>query len=140
MTSIDYVPENDSLKVFLRMYYDDFLLDLSMSGENRGIDFFNSGSQDSKEVMERYINKRLIIKVNKKQLDGKLYDLEIVENEVKLGINYITSKKPGLLTVSNLIMTGLYNDQSNLIIIKVGNFEEGVKLTPEKTGQTFKIK
>ncbi|MBI5010475.1 MAG: hypothetical protein HZB98_12695, partial [Bacteroidia bacterium] len=110
MTSIDYVPENDSLKVYLRMYYDDFLLDLVMSGENKGDDFFTSDSQEAKEVMEGYINKKLIIKVNKKQIAGKLNDLEIVDNEVKLGIEYKTTKQPGLLTVNNQIMTDLYND------------------------------
>lgn len=36
-------------------------------------------------------------------------------------------------------MTNLFNDQSILIIIKVADFEEGVKLTPELTKQTFKI-
>ena len=140
MTSIDYVPENDSLKVYLRMYYDDFLLDLAISGESKGIDFFTSGSPESKEVMESYINKKLIIKVNKKLLAGKLNDLEIVDNEVKLDIDYNTTKKPLSLTVNNQIMTGLYSDQSNLMIVRVGNFEEGVKLTSDNTGRTFKIK
>jgi len=139
MTSIDYVPENDSLKVYLRMYYDDFLLDLIMSGESKGEDFFTFGSHEAKEVMERYINKKLIIKVNKKLLAGKLNDLEIVDNEVKLGVDYKISKQPWSITVNNQIMTGLYKDQSNLMIVKVGNFEEGVKLTSDNTEQTFKI-
>jgi len=34
-------------------------------------------------------------------------------------------------------MTGLYEDQANMTIIRAGSFEEGVKLTPEKTEQTF---
>jgi hypothetical protein len=38
-----------------------------------------------------------------------------------------------------LIMTSLYNDQSNMIIVRVNDFEEGVKLTSEKTEQSFKI-
>jgi hypothetical protein len=91
-------------------------------------------------VIESYLNKKLIIKVNKKLLAGKLNDLEIVDNEVKLDIDYKTTKKPLSLTVNNQIMTGLYSDQSNLMIVKVGNFEEGVKLTSDNTGRTFKIK
>jgi hypothetical protein len=139
MTSIDYVPENDSLKMYVRMYYDDFLLDLIMSGENKEDDFFTSGSQEANKVMEQYINKKLIIKVNKKLLAGKLNDLEIVDNEVKLGIDYKITGKPRLITVNNQIMTELYQDQSNLMIVKVGDFEKGVKLTSDNTGQTFKI-
>ena len=37
-------------------------------------------------------------------------------------------------------MTDLYADQSNMVIVKVNDFEEGVKLTSEITEQTFKIK
>jgi hypothetical protein len=37
-------------------------------------------------------------------------------------------------------MTGLYSDQSNMIIVRINDFEEGVKLTSDLTEQTFKIK
>ncbi len=37
-------------------------------------------------------------------------------------------------------MTGLYSDQSNMVIVRVKDFEEGVKLTPDITEKTFKIK
>ncbi len=140
MTSIDYVPENDSLKVFVKMYFDDFMLDLAMSGEQRDADFFTTSNQEVKEAMELYLNKKLTIMVNKKSLEGKLNDLKIVDNEVKLNLEYKTSKQPVTLTIKNQIMTELYKDQSNLIIVRIDNFEEGVKLTPENTEQTFKIK
>jgi len=34
-------------------------------------------------------------------------------------------------------MTNLYNDQANMTIVRVSDFEEGVKLTPEKREQLF---
>jgi hypothetical protein len=37
-------------------------------------------------------------------------------------------------------MTGLYTDQANMVIVRIKDFEEGVKLTSELTEQTFKIK
>ena len=33
LTSIDFIPERDSFKVFVRMYFDDFLLDSKVNGE-----------------------------------------------------------------------------------------------------------
>ena len=36
-------------------------------------------------------------------------------------------------------MTSLYNDQANMIIVKVNDFEEGVKLTAEEPEKTFEI-
>ncbi len=140
MTSIDYIPENDSLKVFVKMYFDDFLLDLIISGENREADFFKRTAPESIKVMENYINSSLFISVNRKLLTGKLIDLEIIDNEVKLNLEYLTAKQPRMISVSNLIMTRLYKDQSNLLIVKADNFEEGIKLTSDITEQTFKIK
>lgn len=140
MTSIDYIPENDSLKVFVKMYFDDFLLDLIISGENREADFFKHPAPESMKVMENYINSMLLIRVNKELLTGKLNDLEIVDNEVKLNVEYKTAKQPKMITVRNMIMTRLYKDQSNLLIVKADNFEEGIKLTSDFTEQTFKIK
>jgi hypothetical protein len=37
-------------------------------------------------------------------------------------------------------MTELYADQANMMIIRVNDFEEGVKLTPEIREQTFNLK
>jgi hypothetical protein len=37
-------------------------------------------------------------------------------------------------------MTNIFDDQANMVILKVNDFEEGVKLTPEKTEMTFNIK
>jgi hypothetical protein len=140
MTSIDYVPESDSLKVFVKMYFDDFLLDLGQGGESRTADFFSSKDQASLNVVENYLNRKLLIRVNKRLLPGKLDKLEIVDNEVRLNIGYNISKQPDVITVRNLIMTELFSDQSNLMIVKVNNFEEGIKLTAEITETTFKIK
>lgn len=140
MTSIDYIPENDSLKVFVKMYFDDFLLDLINSGENRDADFFRFPAPESKKVMENYLNSMLLISVNKKLLTGKINDLDIIDNEVKINVEYKTAKKPRIITVSNLIMTRLYKDQSNLLIVKAENFEKGIKLTSDFTEQTFKLK
>jgi hypothetical protein len=37
-------------------------------------------------------------------------------------------------------LTGIYADQANMTIIRIGDFEEGVKLTPENNEQTFNLK
>lgn len=140
LTSIDYIPEKDSLKVFVMMYFDDFLLDLNMSGEIKQGEDYSAGDSITRGTMERYLNRKLIIRVNNKLLTGKLVDLEIVDNEVKLNINYIPVRDPDIIVVKNLIMTDLYKDQSNFVIVKINDFEEGVKLTSDITEQTFKLK
>ena len=140
LTSIDYVPEMDSFKVFVRMYFDDFLRDNKLNGKEIQNKDFSIDNSSSRDVMEKYLGEKIIIKVNEKQLSGKLKDINLVDNEISMNLMYSTGKKPKTITVKNLIMTGLYSDQSNMIIVKISDFEEGVKLTADKTEQTFKIK
>ncbi len=140
LTSIDYIPEMDSFKVFVRMYFDDFLRDNKLNGKEIQNKDFSTDNSSSRNVLEKYLAEKVIIEVNEKQLSGKLQDINLVDNEISMNLVYSTGKKPKTITVKNIIMTDLYSDQSNMIIVKISDFEEGVKLTADKTEQTFKIK
>ena len=140
LTSIDYIPEMDSFKVFVRMYFDDFLLDCKLNGRDVQNKDFSINNSSSKDVMEKYLGEKIMIKVNEKQLSGKLLDMKLADNEISMNLAYSAGKKPKTITVKNLIMTSLYSDQSNMIIVRINEFEEGIKLTTDLTEQTFKIK
>ena len=134
LTSVDYAPKDGCFKVFIKMYFDDFLLD-SEQDEN---DFMKDKNK-RKEITENYINKKIIIKTDNKTITGKVNSIETVDDEIKIYMEYKTSRRQEELLVKNFIMTELYNDQSNFMIIKVDKFEEGFKFTPEITEQIFKI-
>lgn len=140
VTSIEYVPDKDMFTAFIKLYYDDFLQDYKLSGGNTENVVFSVIDSKSLDEMEKYLNKRFSIKVNNEVLKGNLKDFNIEGNEIRLNMELFSNKKLKEVTVKSEIMTGLYGDQSNMIIIKVNDFEEGFKLTPEKTEQTFKIK
>ena len=133
LTSVDYVPDDSCLKVFIKMYLDDFLLDTEQDEDS----FLKDESK--REITENYINQKFVILANDKKLTGKISNLELPDDEIKVYIEYKTSEMPKELLVKNLIMTELYNDQSNLVIIKIDKFEEGFKFTSEITEQIFKI-
>ncbi len=140
ITSIEYVKEKDMFTAFVKMYYDDFLLDYKLSGGNTENVLFSVIDRNSIDEMEKYLNNRLSLKVNNEVLKAKVNDLKIEENEIRINMELPGSKKPEEIVVKCTILTGLYADQSNMIILKVNDFEEGFKLTPEKTEQSFKIK
>lgn len=140
LTSIDFNQEKESFKVFVRMYFDDFMLDCKLKGEVIQKELFSGGDPASIKFMEKYLEENVVIKVNDNQLSAKLLDMNMVDNEVSMNLDYDYGKKPKTITVKNLIMTALYADQANMIIVKIKDFEEGVKLTSELTEQTFKIK
>ena len=140
LTSIDHITDTDSLKVFVRMYYDDFLLDYSLSGRELPGDDLQADKSFPVDLMNNYLDEKVNIVVNNKQLKGKLLNLALEDNEINMNLLYRSDKKPKVITVRNLIMTGLYNDQANLTIIRIDDFEEGVMLTPLKTEETFSLK
>lgn len=139
LTSIDHVTNTDSLKVFVRMYYDDFLLDCSLSGlklPDGAEQFENTFPTD---LMTDYLDKKVNIIINNKQLTGQLLNLTLEDNEISMNLLYRSDREPRVITVKNKIMTELYSDQANMTIIRINNFEEGIMLTPLRTEETFEL-
>lgn len=139
LTSIDHIPGTDSLKVFVKMYYDDFLIDYKLFDTESDVRNVTDSQQFPSGLMKKYLDEKVNIFVNNKQVKGKLLNLTLADNEISINLIYKSDKKPESITVRNLIMTSLYSDQANMTIIRVKDFEEGVKLTPEKTEETIKL-
>jgi hypothetical protein len=140
ITSIDFIPDAGSYNVFVRMYFDDFLTDSKLNGNVVNSADFSESTAASKDAMEKYLSSKLIIKVNERLLSGKLLEMKVADNEISINLEYKGGKKPDTIFVTNLLLTDLYADMSNMVIVKVNDFEEGVKLTSDLTEQTFKIK
>jgi hypothetical protein len=140
MTSIDYVQGTDSLKVFCKMEFADFLKDMQTIDDDRNLIRLFSKQPFPSDLINQYFNSKVIIYVNDKLLIGKLLSANITDNEINLNLIYRSGKKPKSITIRNLILTGWYSDQTNLMIIRINNFEKGIKLTPAHNEETFIIK
>ena len=140
MTSIDYVQGTDSLKVSCRMEFEDFLKDLQTIDDDRNLRRFFSKQPFPSDLINQYFNSKVFIYVNDKMLIGKLLNANIDEKDICLNLIFRLSKKPKSITVRNMILTGWYTDQTNLMIIRINNFENGIKLTPGHTEETLIIK
>jgi hypothetical protein len=139
LTSIAYIPEADCFEGFIRLYIDDFLLDCRLQGIEIDQEKLQQKDSVSLKSIEKYVNEKLSLSINNSILEGDLRDISISGNQIDLDIMFASKNVPETITVRNLMMTGLYSDQSNMMILKVNTFEEGVKLTPEITEQTFKF-
>jgi hypothetical protein len=140
MTSIDYVQGTGSLKVSCRMYFDHFLRDLQTIDDDRNLNTIFSKQPFPEDLINQYFNSKVFIYVNNKLLIGKLLTVNLTDNEIILDLIYRPDKKPKSITVRNMILTGWFSDQTNLMIIRVINFEKGIKLTPEHNEETFIVK
>jgi hypothetical protein len=140
ITSLDYIPETVSFKVFVRMYFDDFKVDCKLNGDTIPEDTFSADNQASLKIVQRYINEKLLLKVNDKQVIIKLNDLNIVDNEISMNLECKDLTNPERIILKNTLLTDIYGDQSNMVILRVNDFEKGVKLTSDLTEQIFFIK
>jgi hypothetical protein len=140
MTSIDYVQGTDSLKVYCKMEFDDFLKDLQTIDDDRNLYRLFSKQPFPSDLINQYFNSKVFIYVNNKLLIGKLLSANITDTEINLNLIYRSGKKPKSITLRNMILTGWYSDQTNLMIIRINNFENGIKLTAGHTEETLIIK
>ena len=140
MTGIDYVPGTDSLKVSCTMEFKDFLKDLQTIDDDRNLSRLFNQQPFPSDLINQYFNSKVLIWVNGKLLTGKLLSTDLDDNDINLHLIYRVSKKPKSITVRNLILTGWYSDQTNLMIIRINNLEKGIKLTPEHNEETLIIK
>ncbi len=139
LLSVDYIPGQESFKVFVRIYTDDFLRD---SEKFNGMDPVNIpvDKPEIRALISNYLAENIRITVNDRQLTGEIESLESSDLEISAGLVYFSGMKIRNIAVRNSIMTRLYDDQANMTIIRIGDFEKGVKLTPEQPEMTFNLK
>ena len=140
MTSIDYVQGTDSLKVSCRMNFDDFLKDLQTIDDDRNLYRLFNKQPFPSDLINQYFNSKVFIYINNNLLIGKLLSSDISDKDINLNLIYRSDKKPKYITVRNMILTGWYSDQTNLMIIRINNLEKGIKLTPEHNDESLIVK
>jgi hypothetical protein len=134
------MPGTDSLKVVCRMDFDNFLYDYQTFDDDRNLTETFGKQPFPSDLVNKYFNSKVYIYVNNKLLIGKLLSISLADNEIIMTLHYKADKKPKRITVRNIMLTGWFSDQENLIIVRTEKFEKGVKLTPEKIEETFIIK
>lgn len=139
MTSIDYIPEKKSFRVIVKMNFDDFVLDSRQKVEGE-IGKADNNISRNKNVMEKYLKEKLTLTANGRILEGNLEDMRIQDLDVISVMKYSSVRNPERLDVKNQILTDLYSDMTNMLIIKVNDFEEGIKLTSEIMEKSVKLK
>ncbi|HLN19838.1 MAG TPA: DUF6702 family protein [Bacteroidales bacterium] len=137
VTSLDYVPGNNYFNGFVRIYMDDYIDDCKLHGYETSREKIISKASEAIQTLEKYLNEKLILKINNKVVKCSLDEVKINENEIDINLTFKNSVVPDSINVVNTIMTSLYYDQANMMIIKVDDFEEGVKFTPDNFEKTF---
>jgi hypothetical protein len=140
-TGIEYIQGTDSLKVSVRINYELFLRDYQQTiFDDLDLEVLRSFQPFPSDLANNYLNSKINIYDDKKLIIGKLLKMEENDRDVRFSILYRVEKKLKSITVRNTILTGLYSNVENLIIIRSRNYESEIKLTPEHNEETFIIK
>jgi hypothetical protein len=137
LTSIDQIQGSDSMKVFFRMYYDDFLRDYNLYDPNCNLEKLSVNESFPADLIIKYFNDKVHIYVNNKLLTGKVLSENIQDNEIFLKLLYWSDKDPKKIKITNKVLTGLYSDQTNMIFISINKNEQAMRLTPEHDKETW---
>ncbi len=139
LMSIDYEPEGKVFNMFLKIYFDDFLLDsgIGASGGDRLV--FQGSDKYTSGLLTNYVNERVRILVNGNPVKAEPGKMDLSDNELRMNFSFKSVAKVRSVTVKNQIMTSIYSDQANMLIVKVNDFEEGARLTAMETEKTFDI-
>jgi hypothetical protein len=131
LTSIDQVQGSDTLKVFFRMYYDDFLVDYKQYDPDFNIEEMQGDIGVPGDRLNKYFNDRVRIYINNRLLKGKLTDVLKDDFEICLTLLYKSNKKPNKFKIVHEVLVRVYNDQANMIYLNINQYQEALKLTPE---------
>jgi hypothetical protein len=137
LTTINQPQGTDSMKVFFRMYYDDFLQDYKLYDPGSDPEKVSGDESFPADLAGRYFNERVQIYINNKLLTGKVTAVNIQDNEIFLNLLYRSDKDPKKIKIRNKVLTQLYIDQTNMIFISINKNEEAMRLTPEHDKESW---
>jgi len=137
LTTIDQVQGSDTMKVFFRMYYDDFLQDYKLFDPHFKQDRTAVDQSFPADLATKYFNDKIHIYVNNKLLTGKVLTVTILDYEIFLNLVYGSDKVPKKIKILNQVLTELYSDQTNMVFININKNEEAMRLTPEHDKETW---
>lgn len=132
VTEVEYVQKEQSLQIITQIYTDDFETLI----RKRYDDSLTLTSEDESELvavyMERYLTDKLRLKVN-----GAEIKFNFLGKEYKEGITYCyleIENVPAIqsIEVTNQVLFDVFEDQENIVRLKLLNRNKSFLLVPEK--------
>ncbi len=137
LTTIDQAVGADTMKVFFRMYYDDFLQDYKLFDPYGNIENMSEDQSFPADLANKYFNEKIQIYIDNKLLKGKVSTVTILDNEIFLNLLYRSVRNPKKIKIRNQVLTRLYNDQTNMVFISIYKHEQAMRLTPGHDKETW---
>jgi hypothetical protein len=140
IASIEYVSAKKAFDVFVKIGHDDFISDYNITFPGELPSENITGFIPNVEQALKYTDGKIGIKAGGKNLSGVIENIDDSNGEIKIYLRYSYKGNENSFTIRNSIMSDLYTDQTNMLIFKYKETEEGVKFTSDLREQTFNLK
>lgn len=129
LCEVEYVEEKQSVQIIISHFIDDLELTLNNEGQKNLFLTTDKEVKNSNEIFETYLNKHLKFTINNKpahyQFIGKEYDDDLVRFYLEIP----NIQKLNALEIENTCLVKDFEDQQNIIKIKVKKFNKTFYLT-----------
>jgi len=141
VTSIEYNKEEEIFLVSFKVFTDDFETNIERKyGVNLNLGKENE-LKNASEYFSRYFRESFSFIVNGEELKEPVYlEKKMDDISVWLYYKYPTSGNVEEVGIKNAIMLDIFRDQSNLLIFKYNDFEEGFIFNSKKVKIQFQLK
>ena len=137
VTDIEYNKEQKSLQIISRVFIDDFENVLSRRYHKDISLSYKKDLKANKDLIEKYINKKLSISIDGQELDLKLLGSKFDADQIVIFIEGANVQSFGKIKVQNLILTDLFDDQKNIVHVKKGKNIESMLLVKDNSCKTL---
>lgn len=139
VTDIEYVPQKKSLQIVSRIFVDDLEKLLQTRYDDSAQLIKGQNNPENNEYIKKYFQDKFEIIIKNKQLSlnfiGKRYEDDMIICYFE-AVNVENFKS---ITISNLVLTDLFEDQKNLVHVKKDERTESIMLIKDKPKDTIKF-
>jgi hypothetical protein len=140
VVSVEYMQSKQAFNLYVELSREDFGKDYDFAFPGEIDEEMVAGFVPDNKQAERYITSKIQIIAGDANLPGVIDDVVMSDDKIKINMSYSCKIKVNIFTVRNSILTELYSDQTNMLIFKFNDIEEGVKLSQTVKEHTFAIK
>ena len=140
VTEINYKAESQSLQLITRVFTDDFenVLRKRFNDDIRLVEDAEVGPV--KKMIERYLGQKLQLKINGKEHQLKFLGKKYDNDQVILYIEVENVEPFNEIEITNSILTDLFDDQKNVVHVKVGEVTKSLLLQKARSKESLSFR
>ena len=134
VTQIEYVEHQQAVQIISRVFIDDIE---DVLEERYDTELFLNTKKENSEftrLLERYVRKKLNIKINGEKKEYVFVGKEFEEDMLVFYLEIKEITKLDFITVENLILLDLFEEQQNIVHVKKGSSRQSLLLNE---GESF---